>query len=139
MNQTHTVFVCTTCDSTWKNGQRVGTSGGEQLLAQLTTLHEKGELRDRLSLQPVACMSGCTHACTVAFSAPGKYTYLFGDLPATEESTPTAVLACAAQYVAKPDGQLPWSERPEPLKKGVLAKIPPLSSVEVASPTAESL
>ncbi|MHC5828610.1 MAG: FeS-binding protein, partial [Nostoc sp.] len=26
----------------------------------------------------------------------------------------------------KADGLLPWSERPEALKKGILAKIPPL-------------
>jgi predicted metal-binding protein len=64
----------------------------------------------------------------VSFAAVGKYTYLFGDLPANESESVEAVLQCAAQYYAKPDGLLPWSERPQALKKGVLAKIPPLAN-----------
>ncbi|NES91404.1 DUF1636 family protein, partial [Okeania sp. SIO2B9] len=32
----------------------------------------------------------------------------------------------ASLYDAKSDGLLSWSERPEHLKKGVLARIPPL-------------
>ena len=33
-----------------------------------------------LSIQPVACMSGCARAQTVAFRASGKTAYLFGDI-----------------------------------------------------------
>ena len=71
-------------------------------------------------------MSACNRSCAVSFAASGKYTYLFGDLPANEEISAAAVLECASQYYAKPDGLLPWSERPEPLKKGIVARIPPL-------------
>ncbi|MDZ4871122.1 MAG: hypothetical protein CLLPBCKN_000510 [Chroococcidiopsis cubana SAG 39.79] len=31
MNEKHTVFVCTTCASTWQDGKRVGVSGGQIL------------------------------------------------------------------------------------------------------------
>lgn len=129
MNSQHTIFVCTTCASVWKEGKRQGTSGGEKLLEQLQHHHKNWELRNEFPIQPVECMSACSRSCTVSFTAAGKYTYLFGDLPTSLETLPAtsaAVLECARQYYGKPEGLLPWSERPEPLKKGIVARIPPL-------------
>ncbi|NEP46817.1 MAG: DUF1636 domain-containing protein [Okeania sp. SIO2H7] len=128
---THTLFICTTCASTWKDGKRQGISGGEKLLERLSQQHENWELKQNFSLQPVECMSACSRSCAVSFAASDKYTYLFGDLPHEAENldeTTAAVLKCASLYYDKPDGLLPWSERPEPLKKGILAKIPPLQN-----------
>ncbi len=125
----HILFVCTTCASVWQEGKRIGKSGGQQLLEQLTILHQNWELKEQFPIQAVECMSACSHACAISFAAQGKYTYLFGNLPVTAEKLPEtadAVLQCASQYMGKQDGLLPWSERPEPLKKGILAKIPPL-------------
>lgn len=126
----HCLFVCTTCASIWQDGKKVGVSGGEKLLGQLSQLHETWDLRDEMCLEPVACMSACSRSCVISFASPGKYTYLFGDLSADEASLPAtaaAVLDCARQYFAKADGLLAWSERPEPLRKGAIARIPPLS------------
>lgn len=126
MKTQHTLFVCTTCASIWKDGKREGKSGGEYLLEQVSHLAKSWELRDDFQIQEVNCMSACNRSCAVSFAASGKYTYLFGDLPANEGESAAAVLECASQYYAKPDGLLPWSERPEPLKKGIVARIPPL-------------
>jgi len=119
----HTLFVCKTCASVWQNGKRTGKSGGEQLLEQLSELSQAWPLQEHFPIAAVECMSACSRSCCVSFAAPGKYTYLFGDLSVTGA---TAILECASQYYAKPEGLLPWSERPEALKKGILAKIPPL-------------
>lgn len=124
----HTLFVCTSCASIWKDGKRQGKSGGEELAETLSRLVADWELRENFKLQTVECMSACSHACTVSFAAPGKYTYLFGDLPANEIQSAIAILEGASQYYVKPEGLLPWSERPEPLKKGVIARIPPLTT-----------
>ncbi len=121
----HTLFVCTTCASVWQDGKRVGSSGGEKLLRQLQELWQNWEFRDKFPIQAVECMSACNRSCAIAFVAEGKFTYLFGDLPIDDSAS--AVLKCASQYYLKHDGSLPWSERPEPLKKGILAKIPPLN------------
>lgn len=123
----HALFVCTTCASVWENGQRIGTSGGERFLALIASLHERWEHRDAIPLYPAACMSACSQACVVSFAAPGKHGFVFGKLEPDAE-TAFAVLACAAQYQAKPDGLLTWKERPEKLKSGVIARIPPLPS-----------
>lgn len=69
-------------------------------------------------------MSACNSPCVVTFAAAGKFTYVFGNLPV--DGSASAVLECASQYYAIIDRLLPWSERPEPLKKGIVAKIPPL-------------
>ncbi|MCC5614723.1 DUF1636 family protein [Nostoc sp. CHAB 5836] len=122
----HTLFVCKTCASVWQNGKPLGESGGEKLLQQLQQLAQDWELRDQFAIQEVECMSACNHSCVVAFAAKGKLTYLFGDLAV--DGSASAVLQCASQYYGKADGLLPWSERPEAMKKGILAKIPPLSS-----------
>jgi predicted metal-binding protein len=121
----HTLFVCKTCASVWQDGKRVGESGGEQLLHQLQELAQSWELKDEFPIQAVECMSACNRSCVVAFAGEGKLTYLFGDL--TVDDSASAVLECASKYYAKSDGLLPWSERPEPLKKGILARIPALS------------
>jgi predicted metal-binding protein len=124
MNTNHTLFVCTTCASVWKDGKRVGVSGGQLLLDQLTELYQNWQLAPEFSLQAVECLSACDRSCVVTFAALGKFTYVFGDLPV--DGSASAVLECANQYYGKPHGLLPWSERPERLKKGIVARIPPL-------------
>lgn len=124
MKTNHTLFICTTCASVWKEGKRVGTSGGQLLLNQLTEIYQNWQLAPEFSLQAVECMSACNSPCVVTFAAAGKFTYVFGNLPV--DGSASAVLECASQYYAIIDGLLPWSERPEPLKKGIVAKIPPL-------------
>ncbi|MCF2151006.1 DUF1636 family protein [Desmonostoc muscorum LEGE 12446] len=120
----HALFVCKTCASVWQDGKRLPGSGGEQLLQQLQQLAQDWDLRDEFPIQEVECMSACNRSCVVAFAAKGKITYLFGDLAV--DGSASAVLECASQYYGKRNGLLPWSERPQPLKNGILAKIPSL-------------
>jgi predicted metal-binding protein len=128
VNPQHCLFVCTTCGSKWENGRRVGTSEGERLLQELQDLHQNWDLATEFPIQAVGCMSACSRSCAISFAAAGKYTYLFGDIPATDVDIPlNNILDCAEKYYQHPTGVLPWSERPAPLKQGILAKIPPLS------------
>ncbi|NJM73505.1 MAG: DUF1636 domain-containing protein [Scytonema sp. RU_4_4] len=122
----HTMFVCTTCASVWQNGERVGVSGGQKLLQQLQELHQHWELQSEFAIAPVECMSACNRSCVICFATGSKYTYLFGNLsPDMSLSAIAGVLECASKYYTHPQGLLPWAERPEPLKKGILARIPP--------------
>jgi predicted metal-binding protein len=127
----HSLFVCKTCASAWQDGKRLGESGGQKLLQQLQHLAQDWDLRDDFSIEEVECMSACNRSCVVAFAAKGKLTYLFGDLAV--DGSASAVLQCASQYHANPDGLLPWSERPEALKKGILARIPSISLGKVST------
>jgi predicted metal-binding protein len=129
-NTQHVLFVCKACATNYIEGKPHGQSGGQQLLEQLQELHSDWELRDEFQLQEVGCMSACSRSCAVSFVAAGKYTYVFGDLPAQESAA--AVLNCAKLYFANPEGYLAWADRPKPLKNGILARIPPLSLLESA-------
>jgi len=81
-------------------------------------------------------MSACDRACVISFVAAGKHTYLFGDLlkdrvsdSASDSSSkllPQEIFECAEKYYKHPEGLLPWADRPVLLKKGILAKIPPI-------------
>ena len=125
MNTQHVLMVCKTCATVYVEGKPQGKSGGQQLLEQLQELHSDWELREDFQLQEVQCMSACSRSCAVSFVSPGKYTYLFGDLPAQDSAA--AVLECAKLYFANSEGYLAWADRPKPLKNGILARIPPVS------------
>jgi predicted metal-binding protein len=129
MSPQHTIFVCTTCASAHRTKKAIRVSGGERLLEQLKTLHNGWSLYDDFSIQPVNCMGVCDRDCAIALMAPGKSTYLIGNLSIDDgnlESTATAVLDCASLYHAKPDGTFSYIRCPELLKKNVLAKLPPM-------------
>lgn len=73
----------------------------------------------------MTCLSGCKRPCAVALLAPGRVTYLFGDLPADAVSAGELVRA-ARDHAATRDGWLPRAARPERLRAGILARVPPL-------------
>jgi predicted metal-binding protein len=77
-----------------------------------------------ISVRPVQCLSVCKRPCTVALSSPGRYTYMFGDL--ASEAGITALLDGAKTYAELAHGYMLWRERPEPLRRGIIARIPPL-------------
>jgi predicted metal-binding protein len=121
----HTMFVCTTCASKWENGKRVGESGGEKLLKRLQADYIDSQLNEEFIIQPVECMSACSCSCVICFVSAGKNTYLFGNIsPDLTSAEVSGVFDCAGKYYVHPQGLLPWGERPEPLKKGILARIP---------------
>jgi predicted metal-binding protein len=72
----------------------------------------------------VQCLSVCKRPSTVAVTSPDGYTFLFGDL---QPETGTAALTSFIKSYQKSDyGLVPWRERAEVLRKGMLARVPPL-------------
>jgi predicted metal-binding protein len=69
------------------------------------------------------CLSVCKRVCTVSLSGEGKYTFLFGDLDPNADVA--AVVAMARACATAPHGFVPWKLRPEALRKGIIARVPP--------------
>ena len=67
------------------------------------------------------CMSGCTRPTTLAFRAPGKMAYLFGDIA---ESDLPDVLIFARLYLAADDGTLADARAIGTLRTKAIARIP---------------
>jgi predicted metal-binding protein len=75
-------------------------------------------------VEPVECLSVCKRPCTIAVSGPGRWTYIYGDL--NPDASVETILDGLRRYAATADGLVPWRERPEAFRKGVVARIPPL-------------
>jgi predicted metal-binding protein len=124
MKTKHQILVCSTCASVWKDGHRIGISGGQKLFEELKQNFENWAHSSEYELNSVECMSACSNSCVIAFNSPGKYTYVFGDLPT--ENAADSVFECASKYYQQAQGMLAWKDRPELLKKGIIARVPPV-------------
>jgi predicted metal-binding protein len=82
-------------------------------------------LPDGLTIREVECLSACSQGCSVALSAPGKWSYVYGRLGTGDVAE---ILRGAALYAASPDGIVPWRDRPQIFRKQSLARIPPMES-----------
>jgi len=122
MAVTH-IYVCTTCKLADEAGFAVSERAGARLHRALSAL--ASERQSPVEIVPVECLSVCKRACTISFAAPGKWTYVYGDLPA--DTGADVILDGAALYTATNDGLIPWKQRPEALKRGVISRVPPLN------------
>lgn len=115
------LLVCTTCRTAGEPSLPLGERAGSRLFAALRA----GAAGDTsVDLVPVECLSVCTRACTVSLSAPGKWTYIYGDLP--PDTAAPVILDALKLYAATPDGLIPWKLRVDAIRKGVVARLPPL-------------
>ncbi len=69
----------------------------------------------------VDCMSGCTRPSTVAFRAPGKVAYLFGEVSAGDLED---LVTFARLYAASPDGTFADARPLGALRTKAIARIP---------------
>ncbi|RZL37306.1 MAG: DUF1636 domain-containing protein [Rubrivivax sp.] len=107
------LIVCTTC-----------ADGQGQLL--LEAVENEALARDwPLVVRGQPCMAACSQRCTAALQGAGKHSYVFGQL-APDAACVDALLAVAAQHAEPGDGLLAWDRRPERLKGGLVARLPPL-------------
>ena len=116
------IYVCTTCKLADEAGCAASERAGARLHRALSAL--ASERQSPVAIIPVECLSVCKRACTISFAAPGKWTYVYGDLPA--DTGAEVILDGAALYGATSDGLIPWKQRPEALKRGVVSRVPPL-------------
>ena len=127
---TVTLHVCVTCRAgqSLKEGE---TPPGARLHAAILGVG----VPEGVNVVPIECLSACNQGCSVALSAPGRWSYVYGRL---SDANAPDVLAGAAAYAAAPDGIVPWRRRPEVFRKQSLARVPPIApSVNVASDAAE--
>jgi predicted metal-binding protein len=122
---TVTLHVCITC----RAGQTLGegeTAPGARLHAAIRDLGAP----DGVTIVPVECLSACNQGCSVALSAPGRWSYVYGRM---SEANAQDIVAGAAAYAAASDGIVPWRTRPEIFRKQSLARIPPINILPEAA------
>jgi predicted metal-binding protein len=120
-----TLYVCVTC----RAGQPIA-DGDRPPGARLHDAITQSDVPAGVEVVPVECLSACNSGCSIALSAPSRWSYVYGRL--TEADVP-AILAGAAAYASAPDGIVPWRERPEIFRKQSIARIPPLKIIPEAA------
>jgi predicted metal-binding protein len=122
---TVTLHICITC----RAGQTIpeGEPTPGSLLYRAIV---SGGAPPGVNVVPVECLSACNNGCSVALSAPGRWSYVYGRL---SEANARDVVAGAVAYAAAADGIVPWRARPEIFRKQSLARIPPISSLPEAA------
>ena len=114
---TAVLAVCISCRTPGSEADRPG----ETLLAELRARTSGSD--PGLAIRAVQCLSVCKRPCTVSLSGPGRYTYVFGDLDPV--SGAAELLACAETFRRQGHGYMLWRERPESLRRGIVARVPP--------------
>lgn len=120
------LLVCTTCRPA--DAPRDGRAAGQSLfdlleeaLAFVATAAQ--EPPAGAQLRGIACLGACSRGCVVALQSTRKASYVFGNL-APEADCVQAVMAIARQHSADAEGLLVWGQRPERLRKGLIARLP---------------
>jgi predicted metal-binding protein len=116
-----TIYVCITCrppgepDNPFRPGE---------VLAESAARAAGGT---GVRVIKVKCLGVCNRPPTVGLRANGSWTYVFSGLALDGG----AELVEGARMLANdPEGLLPWQGRPKPLKRGMVARVPPPGYVE---------
>ena len=122
------VYVCTPC-------RRAGEPDAEPrpgaLLADATisAAEDTGVVVRR-----VQCLANCTRGPSAAIRCNGSWAYIFGGLDVAHAG---ALIDGAKLLAGAADGIMPWRGRPEPLKRGLIARVPPLDFTDTEAKETE--
>jgi predicted metal-binding protein len=116
------VYVCVTCRPV---GQPDSPMRPGALLAAATKEAAAGT---EVEVRPMRCLANCSRGPSAALRCNGSWTYVFGGLDLTSAG---ALVEGARLLAGAADGILPWRGRPEPLKRGLIARVPPPDFKEV--------
>lgn len=116
-----TVIVCASCRD--ETGSDAHPRAGE-LLAQDARSAASGE---HIRIRTVDCLGNCKRRLSAAILRDGCWSYVFGDL---NTASGADLVAGAKLFATSSDGLIPWRGRPDSLKRGLVARIPPLDMLK---------
>ena len=115
------VYVCVTCRPVGEPDSPVRPGA---LLAAATAA---AAADTEVEVRPMRCLANCSRGPSAALRCNGSWTYVFGGLDVTCAG---ALIEGARLLAGADDGILPWRGRPAPLKRGLIARVPPLDFQE---------
>ena len=111
------VYVCVTCRPA---GEPDSPARPGAILAAAAAAAAAGT---EVEVRPMRCLANCSRGPSAALRSNGSWTYVFGGL---DVSCAQALVEGARMLARAVDGILPWRGRPLPLKRGLIARVPPL-------------
>ena len=116
------VYVCITCRHPGEPDREPRPGA---LLAAAT---ERAAAGSNVDVRRLRCLANCSRGPSAALRCNGSWTYVFGGL---DEGCAAALVAGARLLAGAADGILPWRGRPEILKRGLIARVPPIGFEEI--------
>ena len=111
-----TIVVCATCRD--ESGSDAHPRAGAILAGDA---HRAAA--GSVAVRTVDCLGNCKRRLSAALLRKGGWSYVFGDLTTASG----ADLVTGARLLSESeDGLMPWRGRPDCLKRGLVARIPPL-------------
>ena len=81
-----------------------------------------------VSVRRIRCLANCSRGLSAALRRDGAWTYVFGGLDPAKDAE--ALIEGAKLLAKSADGLLPWVGRPDVLKRGLIARVPPIDYPE---------
>ena len=120
------VYVCTTCRRP-DDPEDYPRPGAALAAATIRAAQATG-----IDVRPMRCLANCKRGCTAVLrrtdTSNPSWTYVFGHLDAAADAQ--ALVQGAQLLAGSADGLMPWNGRPEALKRGLIARVPPLNFSE---------
>src|SRR5271155_1987482 len=117
-----TVMVCITCRAATDpaNAPDDDAPCAGMHLADATAVAASAS---NISVRRVRCLGNCSRGLSAAILCDNTWTYVFGGLEPTRDGP--ALIIGARLLAQAADGIMPWRGRPESLKRGLVARVPP--------------
>ncbi len=115
------VFVCRSCRA---EADPTAEPRAGATLAQTVSALGKDE---GVTVRSVNCLANCKRGLSAAIRTQDGWSYIFGGLAQDDAAD---LLVGARLLENAPDGLMPWRGRPDSLKRGMVARIPPLHHTE---------
>jgi predicted metal-binding protein len=117
------IYVCVTCRRQEGGDEEQQPRPG----ALLAAAAERAADGTEVEVRRLKCLANCTRGPSAALCCNGAWTYVFGGLDTADAS---ALVEGARLLAGAADGILPWRGRPDILKRGLIARVPPLDFAE---------
>ncbi|UCI10001.1 DUF1636 family protein [Mesorhizobium sp. B1-1-8] len=116
-----TVIVCVSCRD------ETGSDAHPRAGALLAEDARRAAAPENICIRTVECLGNCKRRLSAAILRDGCWSYVFGDLETTSGAD---LVAGAKLFATSTDGLIPWRGRPDCLKRGLVARIPPLDMLK---------
>ena len=115
-----TIVVCASCRD--ESGSDAHPRPGEILAAAA-----RDAAGEAIRVCQVECLGNCKRRLSAAILRDSCWSYVFGDLAIDSGHD---LIAGARLFATSTDGLIPWRGRPDSLKRGLVARIPPLDALK---------
>lgn len=117
-----TIVVCSSCRYPDDPPETFPRPGGD-----LAAATRKAAAGSAVEVKQVACLGNCKRGLSAAVLRAGSWSYVFGGL---DTQSAADLVAGAELFSRSTDGFMPFRDRPEALKRGLIARIPTAANLQ---------